>query len=71
MTTGKIVHCLTTDGNEIAVEMKYIRQSKTIDLILKHMGMNDLYGERIEISILLSSNVFEKVIEWIREHEGE
>jgi len=73
MTTAaaeKMVLCRTTDGDMLDVELKLIRQSRSIDKLLKQMGMDQQCSRRIGIHVQVSTTVFKKVIEWLRAHDG-
>jgi len=75
MAPNEQVICKTTDGDEVNVDIDLIRQSKTVDQMLKDLDMGseqnaDEEKKPISFPVQVSTAVLEKVVEWCKEHKG-
>lgn len=61
-----MVACTTADGDVLNVEAHLLRQSNTYDQMCRDLDMAVAEFEVKEIS----TPIFEKVVDWMRKHDG-
>lgn len=68
--SGKILKLESSDGEVVSIDVDIIRQSQTIDNMLKELDGHSSDDEPIPLN-KVNGNILNKVIEWCKHHKND